>query len=523
MNTVSEFTREAVTSYLRTVVLVDDNIFRQPTVAPTTTEIVPPRPARKTAFKAAAAPSKKTVSPSRVPDEPIFLPHHLVASFAKKKIVCSLYQPANRSVSVGITSDIFHICSSADIVILDYDLFGDGGTKALGLINNLVSDSMQEIPEQGRLILVYTLDPNLTQVSNQILASVDSIPGVSAVPEDPLGLVLSARHCRISILGKPNHRLPQFVPYTIPEQDLAARAIQEFSAMAPGLLQACVLLGLAKVREKSRTMLARFDSSLDAAFIQHNSLARSEGAFENALPLVMAELQSVLEDRLQSPLIPAAVLDDWVANVWSPSAHIVGSRGIAATRAQAKILCRDGHEATGLTISNAERLKFFSSSSTSTENDEFALLMSTRGEYAQKRKQLQLGTIATFPNGLHYVCLQPVCDSVRLSGRVPFLFVQLSQLKQSKNARVVIRVDDAYLELSVETKIASAALVSFAASGGIVASSNTAPHEFCDCDGKKYLWNSQLKWAHAQRIVEQFASELSRVGLTESEWLRLKR
>jgi hypothetical protein len=43
---------------------------------------------------------------------------------------------------------------------------------------------------------------------------------------------------------------------------------------------------------------------------------------------------------------------------------------------------------------------------------------------------------------------------------------------------------------------------------------------FEDTNGKTYQWIDQLRASHAQRAVEKFASDLSRVGLTESEWLR---
>ncbi len=36
----------------------------------------------------------------------------------------------------------------------------------------------------------------------------------------------------------------------------------------------------------------------------------------------------------------------------------------------------------------------------------------------------------------------------------------------------------------------------------------------------KFQWILELKEAHAQRIVNNFAAQLSRVGLAESEWLR---
>ena len=35
-------------------------------------------------------------------------------------------------------------------------------------------------------------------------------------------------------------------------------------------------------------------------------------------------------------------------------------------------------------------------------------------------------------------------------------------------------------------------------------------------------WIAELKTEHAQRAAEEFGRNLSRVGLTESEWLRLK-
>ena len=41
-------------------------------------------------------------------------------------------------------------------------------------------------------------------------------------------------------------------------------------------------------------------------------------------------------------------------------------------------------------------------------------------------------------------------------------------------------------------------------------------------DRNDYEWIAELKTEHAQRAAEQFGRELSRVGLTESEWLRIK-
>ncbi len=44
-------------------------------------------------------------------------------------------------------------------------------------------------------------------------------------------------------------------------------------------------------------------------------------------------------------------------------------------------------------------------------------------------------------------------------------------------------------------------------------------HLFSDEEKNEYRWVAQLKPDHAQQAAEQFAREISRVGLTESEWL----
>jgi hypothetical protein len=45
---------------------------------------------------------------------------------------------------------------------------------------------------------------------------------------------------------------------------------------------------------------------------------------------------------------------------------------------------------------------------------------------------------------------------------------------------------------------------------------------FRDDNDNNYEWIAELKTEHAQRAAEEFGRMLSRVGLTESEWLRLK-
>jgi hypothetical protein len=49
---------------------------------------------------------------------------------------------------------------------------------------------------------------------------------------------------------------------------------------------------------------------------------------------------------------------------------------------------------------------------------------------------------------------------------------------------------------------------------------NVADFFFLESQGKKFIWVGELKFAYAQRIINQFATQFSRVGLDEFEWLR---
>ena len=44
---------------------------------------------------------------------------------------------------------------------------------------------------------------------------------------------------------------------------------------------------------------------------------------------------------------------------------------------------------------------------------------------------------------------------------------------------------------------------------------------FISSHNEKYRWIVDIKNMHAQRIVNNYCAQLSRVGLNESEWLRL--
>lgn len=547
--TVSDFSREAVESFVQTVVFIDDKIYGSYGGAVRETKKL------AGAIKKRKAASKKVVKKAVTREsrqeitieEPQFSPHDIQASFAKKRIVCSLHQPLKQN-SVSTASDTYKLCASADIIIVDWDLYGDAGEKARELVKNLVVQSLEDDPHQIRLVLIYTDNPNLFDVADNLFRVLEDNVGDDVdYPDADRGLAFHTLNARVVVLGKPATRTGDLGDFVVEETDLADRAVSEFCNLANGLLQGCILKGLAEIRKQSRKILTKFDSGLDAAFLTHRALSLPhEEAFEHVTPLLISEIEAVLEDGLAKPLVDSEVIENWCDAVWEPAEH---SGSIVPDdvdlRDFSKSLCTKGLELPteyraklskkGRAALNENPPKwpssagndfkalttFHSADESGDDSRELGMLMSLRTQYGDNHR-LTLGTVIREQSGnrRYLLCLQPPCDSVRLNGNTVFMFCVLGESSGQKIANVVHH-EGALVDLTYKPKIENSVAVVFNArpSKGVVLADNLL---FTDSDDNEYAWVAQLKSHHAQRAVEEFARNLSRVGLTESEWLRLK-
>ena len=564
--TVDEHSRHAAERFLQTAVFVDDNIYEKRGYVSEPERLRTPPSRRKPALKSAetATPSVADAAAAEEPEE--YSPQALLTSFAKRGIVCSLYQPAKRS-SVGENSDAYRLCAAADIAIVDWVLHGDDGDKALELIANLARQSRQEEPEQVRLVLVYTDRENLGIVADRVFESLsEALPGsVEPVARDQ-GLALHTSNSRTVILGKPTRlktRSKEFEQFEVKESQLADRAIEEFAKLADGLLQGAALLGLAELRRNTRRILTQFDSELDPAFLTHRALSLPhEDASAQLIPLLVAEIQAVLEDQMENHLSETALLEGWCTSNWQPgdqSGEFLSKLGKVRNRREkpdlrefAKAFVTSGpqlRESFGNLIGNSiakkekegdefgwtlrdlgkleELATFLLPGKESQANALLARLMSQRTQYEEVERALKLGTVVKTTDRRFFLCLQPLCDSVRLKAETKFPFVELFARDPDSDARfgLVVSQDGKLRLLRVGDRPRDFHLDSFKPNSGAgqVLAEKTAPGRFlfkAAKGGGDYLWLAQLKEEHAQREAERLARKLSRVGLTESEWLR---
>ena len=128
----------------------------------------------------------------------------------------------------------------------------------------------------------------------------------------------------------------------------------------------------------------------------------------------------------------------------------------------------------------------------------------------------------------YYLCLQPVCDSVRLNGgKIPFLFLSLKKCDKPTDARsgfhIVVKENnnDVFLKISENNShLKVIELVPDVSSKKVVSKTKGLIKGYINGQENEFSLLAQLRREHAHRISTKFIHNVTRVGLNEPEWLR---
>ena len=547
MTTLEEFSRKAAAQYLQNIVFVDDEIYDPPSGRPV--EMSSVLPAFKTPFANTATMPKHEDAGENQPENPPFHPKQLVGSFAKKGMVCALYEPSE-GFDTAMGSEIFNLCERADAVIFDWDLFKEDGKNILPLIKNLVDESQNSVPHHVRLCVIYTNKPDLERVANAVYEHLNNAKLDVELFQKPLALHAGAT--RIIILGKPNvtGRTAENAALEVLEENLADRVVEEFAKMNSGILPSYALHGMSSIRRNSKKILDKFHGEMDGAFLLHRALiVTSEDAFDQLPELLAEEVLAVILDEqilstdmahisseiagtlpLKLPQLNLILKPNKTAQTDDERVRMFLGGGKPAIKDEFKFNKDDEvpvgllHSAMGCDQSKAEK--------------SLAALFNVRTRYFKsKHPTLGFGTIIRFlhkegdVDKLTYaLCLMPICDSIRLKHgnikQTSFPFWSLkNDVVQNVGGRgiVVLTKEESYLDLMASGKPRDMLwLDKFKAddSGTVVASKEDESFWF-QGDKHRLEWVAQLKPAHAQRIAHDIGQSFSRVGVVEAEWLRI--
>lgn len=548
MTTIQEFALSAARKYLQSVVFVDDEIYLPVPAKGVKVDVAGPAASMRVFAKPMHPKSEENGPPAEQPsgnelnEAPdsggMFHPKYLVESFARERMVCALYEPAE-NFPTDPESEVFKLCERADVVILDWEFHREPGKKVKELVGGLVAAAQTTVPHHVRLCAIYTSIQNLKQVAQQIYEHLKN-SGLSV--EISGEYALTAGSSRIIVLGKPSIGRPQdqVAAAEVPEADLARRIIQEFSAMHEGILPSMALHGLASVRTNTKKILDKFRTDMDGAFLAHRGLILpGDDAFEQIPELLAEETLAVMVDSRISHDSAKQIADKAIEvldirTAWKDKDGNDTEAGKFANK-----LLKDGPDKVrrkiDLNSENLDKLYEELDKTNSSSKERLAALYSSRTQYGNERS-LQFGTVVRYTRPLadgaeevrYSICLMPLCDCVRLKKdqiyRFPFWDLRLDNKGASSKGIVVELPEGGFVQLfSMGKPRDQFWLGEFAADQSRLVRAIE--------DGAKFIfkgsvreaqWIAQLKPSHAQRIAHDIGNSFSRVGVLEAEWLRLK-
>ncbi len=152
-------------------------------------------------------------------------------------------------------------------------------------------------------------------------------------------------------------------------------------------------------------------------------------------------------------------------------------------------------------------------------DERFAMRMTLRQVYDHPERYLSLGTIVKAEGGDYWLCVQPVCDSLRITGRRRYPFIPLAVV--DARFQYVVEDDGQIVRLKLSRSLSEIKHWMFEADAeGLCVLAKGKPPSFVSTSGKRFRWVAQLNEGHAQRVAHELGVEQSRVGLFESDWLR---
>jgi len=528
---------DVVTDFLETALVVDD-------------EGLPKTPPEEDEAEPAVVHSREDLTLVEPPPQELeavqaehpLRTRELIDAFADMGIVCGVLAPIEGD---EIRERFLRAAARADLVVLDWELHRDGGATALQLIKALLDQDDAAERRRLRVIAIYTGQTGLRSIVDRVRKTLDL--SKSYLADD--GMALTSDNVRIvafskKLGGKTSHARE------IPEPDLPARLGSEFGQLTAGLVPSVALAALAAVRNETHRVLQALKADMDLGYLGHRvASVFPEDAEEHVVDMVAAEIASILSDAAVGNRADLDVIRSWLDDAAAASPPL--DSGSALTK-QKKINradlermltiglgsdeALDGYEGDGLgkNVLRAVRregahLFTNSSSDAIASSDIFALRMATRTLYSRPARVLQLGTVVLF-RGDFMVCVQPRCDSIRIDPdeprSFPFLPFDVADPTEGEHGLVVERPDgSALVRLRLRSKPFAITTFTFSAdsTGGVRARKVKGLWNFYATGRRRFEWVADLKPEFSQRVAVDLAAELARVGLNESELVRLSR
>ncbi|NWJ52538.1 MAG: hypothetical protein HXX14_16900 [Bacteroidetes bacterium] len=535
-----EYSENVVKNFLGSVAFIDDKIFtKEQTKSSDPTTVI--TPSRATSPKQNKLPSTTNTSSieaiTKTAEQDLEIdPKEFMDVFTNEGIHCSLCEYNKES-----TQAYKNILLKSDVAILDWNMNSgeNEGTEACEFIEYMIKTDKEL---SLRLIVIYTSTPKQQWSDNIIENTIKPLFGnAKTIITDNS---ISSGHTKIVFIHKGN-------PNTLP-----ARIIEEFAEMTSGLVSNTALNAVTVIRENTNKLLGVFHKDLDPAYLSNRALLANkksdvlpESSEDLLKEMIMSSILNLVQSSHLSKSCGEECISKWMDSIQDFKGKDIKVNGkvLKISNSDRKEWLKDGSEkiteiiiqrsgASGQ-LGKAEKnimltdpINYFTPEHNNSKNlnEEFAVLSHQNKNFLGDKfiPILSLGCVLKYksesPSKDNYLlCIQQPCDSSRLSSdeERSFIFLELENSKPKKTKIIVKADENSYIKL--EPKLNSHYLRTYIFKenkDGFVQANN---QEFVSKCGTRFKWFCDLKSNHAQRIVNEFSAALARVGLDESEFLRL--
>ena len=402
-----------------------------------------------------------------------------------------------------------------------------------------------------RLIVVYTGDDENISILQALRSGIQFEAMQESLIEESgsYGLLVGQR-TRIVVVNK-EVTIGNSGPNPVSPQDLPKKVIKEFAVLSDGLLRSAILYAATTIRDQAHRLLLKFPPRLDPCFVAHLiAIPNYEDAASFFRQTLVDAIDTALIDSQLSEQLSKDIVKEFfdspellefmnsngeqrnstISNRVNSIAQSIDEQSVASDQSSPSVPMVPQLVSDLLDDAGGFKKEYYEFSSLST----FARREKDFKNNPSFTPKLTFGSILqTIKNGLveYFVCIQPLCDTVRLSTSqpTPFPLLKLRMDSNSKGGIVVEKSDGTWSNLPVDTKAEHLTMVKFKASRngtvtfikGTSGKWETKSSVPSGTTPPVYFWIGDLRIDKTQNITSALSNRFSQLGIDEFELLRM--
>lgn len=522
-----EYSKGIVEDYLGTVAYVDDLIYTSNTTSSKTSIIIP---TRETVVQMTDSKDER----QEIQHDLNIDPRVLTESFSEKGIHCALLELNNNKSNL---ESIKKTLNKSDVAILDWQMHSDNGKSTCDLIEYILKNN-RDTQLTLKLIVIYTDQPSYKIIIKEHISPIFNRLNIEI--SDLKEIELQSGHTKILII--PKSSLLKKEEGKTSSSELPEQIIEEMTKLTSGLVSNYALESVISIRKNTHKLLGIYNKNLDPGYLSHKMLLANPGdSKEQIVELIGSEIKSIIKSNHQSKEENLKLYfnekyegystdfefenkDDFKIDLPSTLDKDLLLK-ITETGIENYFMKSDTPSADKIKFTKACHkfsTKYFTNDqSIANEIDKKCSML-----FSMKRLQngdmiyLQQGSILfeKKSNPEYWLCIQPKCDGVRILKTREFLFLRLKKAELT-NFNIVLPTGEMF---EIDYKVYNSTFKRFKATNGRVVGEKDGDEVFfkLSTGPNKFMWLGELKNDFAQYVSNQFAAQLSRVGIDHYEWLR---